>query len=541
MTKTQGSEKYILLLIVLIAIFFRIWQLESIPPGLYPDEAINANEALESIKTKNWQVFYPENNGREGLFIWLISLSFFIFGASVWSLKIVPALIGVLTVVGLYLFTKELFGGATGDPEGKHTASYGASRQQATSIALLASFFLAISFWHTNFSRIGFRAILVPFILVFSLYFLIKGFSTRKKFHFAIAGLFFGLGFYTYSVFRLSVILLATIFILWYLIYKKQNLQKKYLSLVACCLLLVFVVALPIGLYFLKNPQNFIGRSSQISIFSQENIPKAFFKSLILHLGMFNFYGDGNWRHNLSGSPQLLWPIGILFLIGVFISIKGLISSAKKKNYSLFAVHSSLLGWFLVMLLASVLTYEGIPHALRSIGVIPVVYIFVSLGGYHLYRWLNSRFGNRKLLIVLCSLFLVLLVIAQFNKYFIAWGARSETKNAFSRDYVQIGNYLNELPVNIQKIVVVNRGGVPVPWPDGIPVSAQTTMFIENAKYGEIQSIYLLPKNLEKVKIEKRTVIIPLQYDQDLFQKLQIMFPEGEIRKENEILTYQIP
>lgn len=540
MTKTQSSEKYILLLIVLIAIFFRVWQLESIPPGLYPDEAINANEALGSIKTKNWQVFYPENNGREGLFIWLISLSFFIFGVSVWSLKIVPALIGVLTVAGLYLFTKELIL-ATGDLKGKSTASYGASRQQATSIALLASFFLAISFWHINFSRIAFRAILVPFILVFSLYFLIKGFSTRKKFHFAIAGLFFGLGFYTYSVFRLSVMLLAIIFILWYLIYKKQNLQKKYLSLVSCFLLLAFVVALPIGVYFLKNPQNFIGRSSQISIFSQENIPKAFFKSLILHFSMFNFYGDGNWRHNLPSSPQLLWPIGILFLIGVFISIKRLISSAKKKNYSLFILHSSLLGWFLVMLLASALTYEGIPHALRSIGVIPVVYIFVSLGGYHLYHWLNSRFGNRKLLLVLCSLFLVLLVIAQFNKYFITWGAHPETKNAFSRDCVQIGNYLNELPADTQKIVVVNRGGVPVPWPDGIPVSAQTIMFIENAKYGKIQSIYLLPESLEKVKIEKRTVIIPLEYDQDLFQKLQIMFPAGEIRKENEISTYQIP
>ena len=55
----------ILLIILLIAVFFRVWQLSSIPPGLYPDEAINGNEAI----TNPGKLFYPENNGREGLFI----------------------------------------------------------------------------------------------------------------------------------------------------------------------------------------------------------------------------------------------------------------------------------------------------------------------------------------------------------------------------------------------------------------------------------------------------------------------------------------
>ena len=79
----------LLLVILLIASFFRLWQLDTIPPGLYPDEAINGNEALSNP----WKVFYPENNGREGLFINLISLSFSIFGISIWSLRIVPAVI----------------------------------------------------------------------------------------------------------------------------------------------------------------------------------------------------------------------------------------------------------------------------------------------------------------------------------------------------------------------------------------------------------------------------------------------------------------
>jgi hypothetical protein len=35
-------QSIILLLIILgIACFFRLWQLDTVPPGLYPDEAIN--------------------------------------------------------------------------------------------------------------------------------------------------------------------------------------------------------------------------------------------------------------------------------------------------------------------------------------------------------------------------------------------------------------------------------------------------------------------------------------------------------------------
>lgn len=143
-----------LLAILILAIFLRLWQIDSVPPGLYPDIAINGNDALDTLATGQFKVFYPENNGREGLFIWLIALSFKIFGPAVWSLRLVSAVFGIFTVWGLYLLTRRLFN---------------------KNIALLSSFFLAVSFWHINFSRLGFRAILVPFFLVWSFYFLFRG------------------------------------------------------------------------------------------------------------------------------------------------------------------------------------------------------------------------------------------------------------------------------------------------------------------------------------------------------------------------------
>ncbi len=517
------NKKCIFVLIILIAVFFRFYQLDLIPAGVYHDEAINGNDAFLSLKNGNYNILYPENNAREGLFIWLISLSFSIFGISIWSLKFIPAVIGTLTVLGLYLFTKELF-----SLDEKY-------RMQNTNIALLSSFFLAISFWHINFSRIAFRAILVPFVLVYSFYFLIKGFKEQKSFHLGIAGMIFGLGFYTYTVFRLAVLLVLVALFLFWINYIKQNLQKKFFLNAGYFLVSILIIALPLGIYFLSNPQNFFGRTGQVSVFSQPNILKSFGQSILFHLGMFNFYGDANWRHNLAGSPQLLLPIGIFFLIGLFFSIKQL-----KRTDLKFRVYVLLFAWLLVMILPGALTWEGIPHALRTIGTIPVLYIFASLGTFNLYNWLKNKMENKKIFIIVCLLFIVFLISAQFQKYFIVWAEHPETKAAFSYEYLKIGDYLNSLPEQTQKIVVINTSGVPVPYPDGLPMPVQSIIFIETAKYGRIRSFYILEKDLNKIGIEKPAVIIPMHYNKELFEKISTLFPQGMIINENGVMTYAL-
>ena len=518
----------LLICIIVVSAFFRFWKLSSIPPGIYPDEAINGNNALESLKNNDFKIFYPDNNGREGLYIWLLSLSFFLFGPSIWSLKFTSAFFGALTILGSYLLTKEVFSVDTESENAKNKES----------LALLSSFFLAISFWHINFSRIAFRGILVPFLAVFSFYFLIKGFRTKKVINFIFSGIILGLGFYTYIAFRMIVFLLASTLILWWIIYKKEGNQKQFFQFSILNLLSTFFTALPIGIYFLKKPADFFGRTTGVSIFAQPNPIKSLFISFISHLGMFNFWGDGNWRHNLATSPQLLWPIGIFFLIGIFLIIKKLKNSTNIKSSftPLF-----LFSWFFSMLLPGMLTYEGVPHALRSIGTIPIAYIFASVGALYIYKKMNIKIKNKVALVTLCSLFFLFVTVAQFNKYFNIWGTHQETKNGFSRNYTEIANYLNSLPVETQKIVIVNQSGVPIPWPDGIPVSAQTIMLLENIKYGKTQSTYLLPEEINKIKINNQsTVIIPLSPDRALFDNFKIMFPSGNIENKNSFLVYKI-
>ena len=523
----------LLILILIVAAFFRLWQLNQIPPGLYPDVAMNGTNALDSLKTGNFQVFYPDNNGREGLFFWLISFSFLIFGPSIWAIKIVAAIFGLLTVLGTYLLTKELFRIL----DSKFSILY------SEVIALLASFFLATSFWHTNFSRIGFRAIMVPFCLVFAFYFLFKGFRTKKIWPFITSGIFFGLGFYTYIAYRFVVFILAIMLIYWWLIYKKQGLQKQFMIATCYLLIITFLVALPLGIYFLLHPADFFGRASGVSVFAEKNPILALGKSLVLHSGMFNFYGDANWRHNFAGLPMLPWLLGILFIIGIVLSIKNLIAAHKNKNCQFLCVYCLLFSWFIFMLAPGFLSIEGAPHALRTIGVIPVVYIFVGIGAYWAFEKIKFFFKTKKQILVfyLCiALLLSAITFSEFNKYFYLWGRNPEVAGAFSENYVEIGNYLNSLPDNVRKYVIVNQDGVPVPFPDGLSVAAQTPMFIERAKYGKIRTTYLEPENIGRIKLEKDTVIVPLQYNEDLFFNLSQIAPTGEIQKIGDIWIYKI-
>src|SRR3989344_4090661 len=123
------SQNYILLLaiIVIIASFFRLWQITSIPGGLFPDEAANGLDIVNYIFEGQHSPFFERGLGRESLFFYLQSVSAKIFGVGVWQMHIVSAIIGILTVITAWFFIKKLFNAR---------------------IAFLASIFMATSSWH---------------------------------------------------------------------------------------------------------------------------------------------------------------------------------------------------------------------------------------------------------------------------------------------------------------------------------------------------------------------------------------------------------
>lgn len=509
-------ELVIFLVIIFLASFFRLYKINTIPPGLWPDEAANGVDALKALDSGDLKIFYPDNNGREGLFINLQAVSIKVFGATPWALRIVSAIIGILTVAGLYLLTRYIFNWRT---------------------AAIASFFMAISFWHVNFSRIGFRAIMLPFILVWAFYFLWRGLRNGHLKDFFVTGLLSGIGFYTYFSFRIAPLIGLALFWNYWSSIKKDFDHSKYehakdqiLRGFALLVVTTILIALPLLVYFYTNPGDFLKREGRpISIFNQEQPFKELGISIVKTLGMFNFNGDSNQRHNIPGSPELALPIGLFFLAGF---IKELTHWIRRKHGHFSTIHTFLFTWFFVMLLPGLLSTEA-PHALRVIGVVPVVMIFSAQGFWwfinlilRLYRTVDphyrfdqiSHHREAKLLVTITILTsLIALGFWEYSRYFNIWGVNSATQNAFSQNYVDIADYLSQVKTDLPRYILINEGDVLV---DGVPNNAQTIKFLtrtHNYECSENSKIYYLRVDqLDLYTFPDHYILIPLLTNRNL-------------------------
>ncbi len=201
--------------------------------------------------------------------------------------------------------------------------------------------------------------------------------------------------------------------------------------------------------------------------------------------------------------------------------------------------------WVAIMLIPEVVSSEGIPHALRSLVVIPAVMIFAALGFELIIsktsNWLNKKMEQhpenlqqllriKKELVALLFIFLLAIAVEAYNQYFMRWAPNPNIAAAFNENYAELGRYLNTLPASVPKYVIVNTGGVGV---RGIPMPAQTVMFITKTFLPEWQAqkniFYVLPENLDSFAQEanqnEHLYITMLEIDHFLRQTLKQKIP----------------
>lgn len=411
------KQKYLLATILILAAFFRFYQLfywdcgsqctvqnfklqnlkPGMPGGLFPDEAANGLD-VNLMQQGVLQPFYERGNGREALFFYMLWGSVEVFGKGPWQHHLVSALVGLISVLLCFLVTRKLFSFDL-RPEDA------AAKNRAVNLALLASFLMAVNTWHIVLSRTAFRAVTIPLFAALTFYFLLCAFSAdtiKKRWWFSfLTGASFALGFYTYIAFRIMAPILFMV-LAWPLLAALKNRifiqQVKKFFLPGLMFLLAFAIFFyPLGRYFYQHPGSFLGRAGQVSIFNQElytvngvqlksepplgtvlSVLGEVFKT---QMAGFFFKGDLNWRQNVSGFPflpPLVSPFFALALLaGLWFAVRYFFAPAKRAGWWRYYL---LIGWFFGLLLPVVTTAEGIPHGLRSIGTIPAVFIFAALG-----------------------------------------------------------------------------------------------------------------------------------------------------------------
>ncbi len=469
MTKYQ---KLALALVILLAIFFRFYQITSLPGGLFPDEAANGLD-INSMQQGDLQPFYERGNGREALFFYMLWGSVELFGKGPWQHHAVSALVGLLAIIGCFLVTRKLFSlGFEGDPKNESRL------RRATWIALLAAFFMAVSTWHIVLSRTAFRANLIPLFTTFTLYFGLVAISAKKRTNqylaACLAGALFALGFYTYIAYRIMVPIVAMI-ILWPLLvdlFKTPRFKKIKTYFPHALLVTEYFIAfiLPIAYYFYTHEGSFVGRSGQVSVFNPElnqgNLIGTIFEVARVSVRAYFSGGDLNWRHNISGYSflsQIISPFFGLGLIASFLlALRYLVQPFKRIiDWKFFL----LTGWFWGMLLPVITTAEGIPHGLRSIGTIPAVFIIAAWALFEIARRVNNLIAKqceyflerakkfkrpvilytvlRVSLRALVVCFIATLIAQAYIGYFVYAANSPEYHYYFRSDLTTVSNYLN--------------------------------------------------------------------------------------------------
>jgi len=426
------SDFTVIVLLFVMAFSIRVVCLTTVPPGLWIDEANNGLDALTIINGWHYPVYFSSNVGQEALFKYLCALSIKIFGTNALAIRLVSVLIGALAVPLLFLFVRELFDGRT--------------------IALIAALLLLFSRWHIHFSRIGFRGIFIPTIVLLCLLFLVRALKRQHWKYYSLLGITTGLGFYTYISFRVFPLILF-IFLVHLLICERQSLKGQSPRIVLT-LFLVVAVVLPLAVYVLENRELFFARMDQTSIFAQSgNLYLNFGSNILRYALMFFISGDPLLRHNIPDQPMLPYILMPFLVAGIVIFVKQI----RDWRFSLIMAN------FGVMLLPGLLsTTTQSPAALRTLGVTPFMYVFVAYALVQLKRLLPfeerlTTVGKKMNLSpqTFSSLIVILILALAFLheqiNYFLVWpslvnksGPAVRSFEAFNTDEIDIARAINQ-------------------------------------------------------------------------------------------------
>ena len=295
------ARSHLLLLLAMgVAATLRLKALDAIPADIGWDLPYNYTDTL-SILRGEYQIFFPANQGREGLFFYLSALVARFSPLSHFSLKLTSALVGIATVPALYGAANELF---------------------SPQVGLMAAGLLAVNRWHIVLSRSGFRVSLLPLFVILLLWTVVRALRSRRVTDAALAGLVLGLGLYTYTAFAFTVIAIPLGLALLYLGGHRAD-WPLLVALLAVGAAFALVVYAPLARFALEHPDQYLQRVGlQVRLLGAGPQRQAMTLPLLLEnvrtsLLMYNVYGDSNVRFNVPGERQFGFVSGVLLVLGV--------------------------------------------------------------------------------------------------------------------------------------------------------------------------------------------------------------------------------
>ena len=454
----RKRDALLVVLVLSIAICFRFYQLANIPPGILGDESLNGLQAVHVLQGEEYPLFFDVEFGKQPMHIYLEAVSFFFVGVSTYAVRAVSAVVGVVTVALLYLLVRDLFSSAAKNP-GR--------------LALLASLWLAVSYWHVIYSRFGAEPVLMPFFAVLVSFLLCRSIHSGHRAHFVLTGLFLGLAAYGYQAVGFLALLIV-LFLGYHSLIDRGFLRANLINMVLL-LFVALLVFLPLGLYALKQPDAFFRRTAEVSIFNPEvnegSAMRAFLISTAKTIGMYSFLEDPDLARNPAGRPILDAVSSAVFLVGIAIAC------LRYRQAPYFFV----VLWLVTMSLPGAFTAKEIPNYNRTVGAVPAVCILMAIGTDALWAIVKRRKGSvwqRWVSWATIGLVFLSTSVSTFRGYFISWRELGQ----FDRAFNQAALVMNQLQMPDSVWILPNTS---------LAGSGQTNSTIEFTYRGEAPHHYL--------------------------------------------------
>ncbi|MCB8943829.1 MAG: glycosyltransferase family 39 protein [Ardenticatenaceae bacterium] len=449
-------------LIVALALFVRVYRLNSAPPGISGDEMFNAIDAAK-IGWRNWPVYFEGNNGRESLFFYLMAFSTWLFGPTILALRLPAALLGTGSVMAAYALGRRAF---------------------HKQVGLLAAGLTAVSLWPIMESRWALRAVSLTFFTALTLFFMLRGWQNGRRRDWLLGGLSLGLTMYTYIPSRAfpAVILVWLIWLWWF---DRPRLRQQW-SHIALSLLIALLVFLPYGLYMRQNPEKVNQRISGLGIALEDAVQDGRWdrlaQSITATLKTFTVQGDTDWRYHLSGDPIFDPITGLFFYIGFALCLwftfrrdwrleTGDSPSSLPTRHSPLSsqpTYALLLIWLAAMLGPN-LIIDDKPSFLRAAGAIVPIYLITAVSYHTLTSQLRRRWPQIAPAIAPIAIVgLSLILINSWRGYFGVWNNEPEVRHIYQAELAQISRSLEENPPPAGTRLFIGRSyahdGAPQTW-----------------------------------------------------------------------------
>ncbi len=446
----------LLLLILGLAFFLRIYKVVNVPPSLNWDETAIAYNAYSILKTGHdeWGVSFPLNFKSYGEYKLPVQIygsipGIAVFGLNELGVRITPVIYGTLTVLLLYFLANLIF--------------------KDRRVGLLSSFVLAVSPWHIQLTRASFESGFSVFWIIAGAILFIKGFENKKYWVWSVVP--FVISIYTYNAARVFTPLF--VFVL-FLIYRKDLLKNLKVFFISLGIFIISII--PIGLSFfsgeasarfklvsIMDDPGFVQRINQARGLTDlpDPLPRilhnkathfayVFAGNYLSHFtpSFLFINGAGHKQHHVQGIGELYWIQAPFIIFGLYKMFR------KKEKWRLFIT-----SWLLLVFIPVSITVDSIPNALRTIiAVIP--YSILTAYGYwqviHVFK--KKKLINISIVLISSGLFLYQFANFQNNIY-------NTYPKLYSRDwqygYKQAVNYVKDHYGQYDMIVFSRSYGEP--------------------------------------------------------------------------------